>query len=225
MGIATAIVAGMIGALAVQTGLAERARNEPRPLPPGRAIRDVVIEVAFCILEFRIQDMALRPQDVLVALKLAFGGHDASYAQLAQELDLSPSQVHAAVRRATEAGLVHAETRAVNARALAEFLIHGLKYVFPARRGAIARGMPTAHSAAPLRDLLVDGGEPLVWPDPEGEVRGETLLPIHKSAPGAARRDQRLYESLALLDAVRAGRARERKVAGKRLKEMLLGDA
>jgi DNA-binding Lrp family transcriptional regulator len=165
--------------------------------------------------------MALHPQDVLVALKLALGGQDASYADLAHALDLSPSQVHAAVRRAAEAGLVHAESRAVNPRALAEFLVHGLKYVFPAKRGAVARGMPTAHSAAPLRGLFVDDGEPLVWPDPEGKVRGESLLPIHKSVPSAARRDQKLYESLALLDAVRAGRARERKVASKKLEEML----
>lgn len=165
--------------------------------------------------------MALHPQDVLVALKLAFGGRGASYADLAHALDLSSSQVHAAVRRAAEVGLVDGKTRAVNARALAEFLVHGFKYVFPAKRGAVVRGMPTAHSAAPLRDLIVGDGEPVVWPDPEGEARGESLSPIHKSVPAAARRDSRLYESLALLDAVRAGRARERKLASKKLEEML----
>jgi DNA-binding Lrp family transcriptional regulator len=169
--------------------------------------------------------MALHTQDVLVVLKIAFGGQDASYAKLAHELDLSPSQTHAAVRRAAKAGLIHAETREVNRRALAEFLIHGFKYIYPAKRGAIARGMPTAHAAAPLRDLFVDDGELLVWPDPKGEVRGESLLPIHKSAPSASRRDPKLYESLALLDAIRAGRARERKVAIKKLEEMLLDEA
>lgn len=166
--------------------------------------------------------MALHPQDVLVALKLAFGEHDASYAVLGHSLDISPSQAHSAVRRAAEAGLLNIETREVNRRALAEFLVHGLKYIFPAKRGGIARGMSTAHSAPPLSDSIASAGEPLVWPDPEGEVRGESLIPIHKSAPSAARRDPKLYESLVLIDAIRAGRARERKIASKKLEEMLL---
>jgi hypothetical protein len=38
-----------------------------------------------------------------------------------------------------------------------EFLIHGLKYVFPAYPGALVRGVPTAHSAEPLKGLLIAG--------------------------------------------------------------------
>ena len=109
----------------------------------------------------------------------------------------------------------------VNRRALEEFLVHGLKYVFPARRGPLARGVPTAHSAPPLDKLIVDDGTPLVWPDSEGTVRGETLEPIYKTAPMAARRDPRLYTSLVLIDAIRAGRARERKLAAVKLQELL----
>jgi DNA-binding Lrp family transcriptional regulator len=166
--------------------------------------------------------MAVHPQDMLVVLKLAFAKVGASYVKLAHELDLSPSQVHAAVRRAEEAGLLLPATRKINRHALAEFLVHGLKYVFPAKRGPVVRGLPTAHAAPPLRNLLVDGGPPLVWPDPEGEVRGESLEPLHKSAPTAARRDERLYASLTLIDAIRTGRARERKIATKKLEEMIL---
>lgn len=158
-----------------------------------------------------------------MALKLTFGHRNASYAELAHDLGLSPSQVHAAVHRAAEAGLVNAKTRQVHRRALAELLVHGLKYVYPAKRGAVVRGMPTAHAAPPLLGLFAGDNQPVVWPDPEGEARGESIAPIHKSAPGAARRDQKLYESLVLIDAIRAGRARERKVASKRLEEMILG--
>lgn len=160
-----------------------------------------------------------------MVLKLALGHQDASYAQLANALGLSASQAHAAVRRAVEAGLVRSDDRQVNRRALAEFLVHGLKYIYPPKRGAISRGIPTGHSAAPLSDLFVDDGEPLVWPDPEGEARGESLLPIHKSAPSAARRDPNLYEALVLIDGIRAGRARERKVASRKLEELLLSEA
>ena len=57
------------------------------------------------------------------------------------------------------------------------------------------------------------GEPPLVWPHPEGEVRGESIEPLYRSAVDAARRDSRLYECLALIDALRVGRARERKMA------------
>jgi hypothetical protein len=60
-----------------------------------------------------------------------------------------------------------------------------------------------------------------VWPDPEGEVRGEELRPLYRSAPGAARKDPALYELLALVDAIRGGRARERNLAVEELKGRL----
>jgi hypothetical protein len=64
---------------------------------------------------------------------------------------------------------------------------------------------------------------PPIWPDPEGTVRGEGLAPLYRSAPRAALRDPRLYEWLALVDAVRAGRARERKLAALEIERRLIG--
>lgn len=165
--------------------------------------------------------MTLHAQDVVVALKLVFESEVSSYATLADELGLSASQVHAAVKRAGEAGLLVAGSRTVNHQALVEFLVHGLKYVFPAKRGPIARGMPTAHSAPPLSETIVDDGTPVVWPDPAGTVRGESIAPLHKGVPDAARRDDRLYQSLCLIDAIRTGRARERKLAIQKLTAMI----
>jgi hypothetical protein len=52
-------------------------------------------------------------------------------------------------------------------------------------------------------------------------VRGVTFEPLHKSAPAAARKDPALYELLALIDAVRDGRVRERKLAEKELSTRL----
>jgi hypothetical protein len=74
--------------------------------------------------------------------------------------------------------------------------------------------MPTAHAAPVLRSHFVaDDVLPPVWPDPEGTVRGESYQPIYRSAVRAARRDPQMYECLALVDAIRGGRARERKTA------------
>ena len=54
---------------------------------------------------------------------------------------------------------------------------------------------------------------PPVWPYPTGSQRGTSFEPLYKQAPKAALRDSGLYELLALVDALRDGRARERKLA------------
>ena len=163
----------------------------------------------------------VQSQDIIIALTLAFNSEERSYAKLGEQLGLSASQVHAAVRRSEEAGLLLPGVRKVNRGALTEFLVHGLKYVFPAKRGPVVRGMPTAHSAPPLNKTIVGDGGALVWPDSKGVVRGESIEPLHKVVPTAAKRDSSLYESLALIDAIRVGRARERKLAITKLEAML----
>lgn len=171
--------------------------------------------------------MILKPQDILVLLKLvALGKEPWSYNRLAVDLDMSPAETHAAVQRALGAQLAVREDRRVrpNTRNLEEFLLHGIRYVFVPDRGELTRGMPTAHSAPPLAQSLVTSDDiPVVWPDAEGPVRGEAFSPIYRSVPAAARKDQPLYELLALVDAVRGGRARERQLAGKQLAKRLRG--
>ena len=169
--------------------------------------------------------MNLKPQDVMVLLKLvAIGDQQWAYNRLAVELGMSPSEVHSAVKRVLAAGLaiqIKDEIRP-NIRNLEEFLLHGLRYVFLPERGQLSRGMPTAYAAPPLVDKMVPDKEPPpVWPDPEGEVRGMAFSPLYKSAPHAARQDSLLYELLALVDAIRGGRAREREIAGKELRKRL----
>jgi hypothetical protein len=169
-------------------------------------------------------NMALKSQDVLVLLKLvALRDQPWTYNGLAIELDLSPSQVHTAVRRAIKAGLAYQadELVRVNARNLEEFLVHGLRYLSIPERGARSRGMPTLTSAPPFAALFVNDEEPVVWPDSSGDTRGESLVPIYKSAPSAARRDPELYELLVIADALRAGRVREKQAAAKVLKKKL----
>jgi hypothetical protein len=169
--------------------------------------------------------MILKPQDILVLLKLvALGEKGWSYNRLAVDLGMSPAEVHAATKRALVAQLaVRSGDRVVpNIRNLGEFLVHGLRYVFVPERGEMTRGMPTLYAAPPLKGAVVESSEPQpVWPDPEGEARGELFAPLYKSAPKAARADPVLYELLVLVDAIRGGRARERELAIKELKKRL----
>jgi hypothetical protein len=62
---------------------------------------------------------------------------------------------------------------------------------------------------------------PPVWPDPEGPVRGYALSPLYSSVPNACKVDSKLYELLALVDAIRDGRARERDIAVKEIQSRI----
>jgi len=161
--------------------------------------------------------MNLKPQDIVVALKLCtYADHRPPMSIIASDLNLSPSEVHGAIGRLRAARLLHGPDLKdrPNISALEEFLIHGLKYAFPAEHGEVTRGVPTSYAAAPLKnEVSMSNDLPPVWPWSEGDTRGIGLEPLYKSVPRAALRDPLLYQLLALVDAIRDGRARERKIA------------
>jgi len=218
--------------------------------------------------------MQLKPQDFVVALKLvAWGDQRWTYARLAQELGLSASEAHGAVKRGLQAGLllpnrvalapsaqepteaglsvqepagIYRVTRKRVRRAaqaqndadaatdnpvrphphnLAEFALHGAKYAFPGVRLPLAVGVPTSHSAPAFAGIFAPGSTDFVWPHPNGPMRGVGVEPLHPSVPFAAMQDAKLYELLALFDALRVGKARERGMALERLQALIDPDA
>jgi len=171
----------------------------------------------------RIRNMILKPQDIVILLKLVtIGERQWSYSTLANELAMSPSEVHSGIGRATAARLFDPQRRVPILKALLEFLVHGVKYAFPPDKGHLTRGVPTSFAAPPLNSLIVQSDEPPpVWPDPDGKVRGYEFSPLYRSVPKAVANDNALYELLALVDAIRDGRTRERELAVKELAERL----
>ncbi len=108
--------------------------------------------------------------------------------------------------------------------ALIEFAEHGVRYVWPATPGPVKRGVPTAFGAEPLASAINSApDEAPVWPFPSGAVKGPTIQPLYRTAPQAAMADPRLHRLLALQDALRSGRARERTLASKLLRKELGG--
>lgn len=167
----------------------------------------------------------LKPQDLAVALKLAaLKGQWLPYAALGESLRMSRFEAHAAVQRLLAARLVvevAGPPRPVISLLL-QFLTYGAPYAYPPVRGEMTVGFPTAHGVSPLKEMLVATNEPLpVWPHPHGPMRGEALLPLYENLPLAAAADPAFYELLALFDALRAGRAREREMARKFLEQRL----
>lgn len=173
----------------------------------------------------------LKAQDILVVLKLASASSDASgtFASVAESLSMSASEVFAATQRALACRLLSEQPQPGIARFrpsapnLQEFLVSGLRYVFPGEIGKPARGFRTAQSVQPLslRFPSAPNELPIVWPHSDGDTRGYSLKPLYRSVPDAARRDQRLYTWLALADAVRTGDARIRREAFPEIEKLI----
>jgi hypothetical protein len=164
----------------------------------------------------------MRPQDILILLKILSLGEEHFYLKdISSQLNISPSEVTESVNRSIFAGLMAEDKKTVMRKALYDFLIHGLAYVFPQKPGAIVPGMPTAHSAAPLYKAF-KSDEVYVWPDSKGKIRGQQIEPFHRGQIKAAKEDPVLYELLALSDALRVGKMREKKMAEIELKKRIL---
>jgi len=165
----------------------------------------------------------LKPQDVLVILKIVtLGEQPWRVIDLAQKLGISASEVSMGLERARRVGMLGPEKRKVMRAPLLEFLVHGLKYVFPAEPGPMCRGIPTAHSAPSLAHKIVtQDHERFVWPSEGGHVRGQSIAPLYPSVPHAVMKNPLLYDLLALVDSLRVGAAQERESAAQELRRRL----
>lgn len=171
--------------------------------------------------------MDLKPQDLLVLLKVAAHPPQRwTYAALGEALSMSASEAHASVRRAVASGLAVAPARGEWSPVrpnLLEFMLHGVRYIWPATPGPVKRGVPTAFGAEPLASqMTVAPGEAPVWAHATGNAKGPTLPPLYRTAPQAALTDPALHRLLALLDGLRIGRARERNLAAKLMQAELM---
>jgi len=168
------------------------------------------------------QSIQIKPQDILILLKI-ISNNTPSWNQkpMAIALGLSQSEISESVARSKYAGLLDPKGKSVMRLALLDLLQYGLRYVFPQKPGPIVRGLATAHSASPLKDHI-QSTEAYVWPYAKGNLRGQSILPLYPSVPEAALKDKKLHELLALVDALRVGRAREKNLAIKELKKRFL---
>lgn len=176
---------------------------------------------------FAIQDLV--QEGVAEAMPEYVLKRDYSVRELAAALGVSKTEVSASIRRSIDSGMAIKDRQLaypkVNKNALFEFIVHGLKYVFPVKPAEIVRGVSTAFFAPVLEGNLLSAGDyPYVWPYAEGGEKGQSIKPLFKSVPQAVLQDQQLYEYLALIDAIRLGKPREVNLAVKLLKQRLFND-
>src|SRR3954453_19562311 len=146
-----------------------------------------------------------------------------SYRSLADRLHVPHPVVQRALARAQDADLYSPERREVHVPHFEEFAIHALRFVAPAQLGALVPGVPAAWAAEPMASAIPSSAEepPPVWPYARGRVRGQAVEPLHPAAPEAVEGWPELGEILALLDSLRAGDSRVRRVAGDLLMSLL----
>lgn len=151
----------------------------------------------------------IRPQDIVILLKIvALRDKKWMNKDLAEQLQISNSEVSESLNRSSISGLLDDKKREVNREGLLEFIVYGLKYVFPAIPGRLSRGMPTAYSASILsNEFVVD--DPYIWPAGGQSKKGVAIPPLYPTVPAAAAKDPLLYNLLALTDALRIGERKE----------------
>jgi hypothetical protein len=166
------------------------------------------------------RQLTLRPSDIVVAVQLAITPA-APFKVISESTAISTGECHNAVRRLGLARLLLPDERRPSADVLHEFLVCGVPFAFPPTRGPSAPGVATAHASPAFRGI-VESPEVIVWAHADGPVRGESLVPIYPAAPTLPALNPALYELLTIIDALRVGTTRLRKVAGELLASRLI---
>jgi len=156
----------------------------------------------------------MRPQDIVILLQIMiFGNRKWTFEELATSLLISVTEISFAMERNKLAGLVNPNKTKVNKLAFRDFLIYGIKYVFPPQIGHSARGIATAHSAPPVKKYMTEGNEHYVWAYYKGTKRGNTIVPLYSKIPKIVESQPDLYELLTIIDTLRVGKKREVEIA------------
>lgn len=165
----------------------------------------------------------VKAPDIYVLSALVANEGEWTYRSFADRLHVPHPVVQRALDRARAADLYSAERRRVHLPHFEEFAVHALRFVAPAPLGALAPGILAAWAAEPMAGAIRSSGEdpPPVWPHAQGRVRGQAIEPLHLAAPEAVEDWPRLGAILAILDSLRAGDPRVRKVAEDLLSKML----
>jgi len=163
----------------------------------------------------------MRPHDIVVLMKIAAKGDEPWYMKdLSIELGISASEISESLNRSSIAGLISVDKKHLMKHSLMDFLEFGLRYVYPQSPGGKVRGIVTSHSAPPLSHRMMSD-ENYVWPYAKGNSRGASIEPLHPKVPQACLIDPVFHEFMALCDALRVGRSRERDLASSELKKRL----
>jgi hypothetical protein len=169
----------------------------------------------------------MKPQDISVLCMLIhFGKEKWNFDKLSEAVCLSRGESHKSIKRLIEAQLYNDIAKKPILQNTEEFFVHSIKYLVPKKIMSVERGIRTSHSHLVFENDFSDAKEKYVWPYFKGKDRGVAIEPISKNVVEAVLKiglDSKniFYTLLALIDAIRLGKARERKLGREYLKKIL----
>lgn len=215
-----------------ESGQVVAARCDQRYKPPGCPATTPAY--ACIILRFQkrktghqcTMSQGIRAIDVVVAFGLRHAddsSHGRPVPWLAEALGVSSRTPFESLARLRDLRLIRPSDLSMTGPAMAELLIAGARYMFPAAAGPIRGGVPTASSAQPLVNAFPgsEGELAYVWPSAEGSMRGASIEPLHRAVPGLALRNPEFHADLALIDALRLTEPRLHREAARLLRERI----
>lgn len=150
-----------------------------------------------------------------------------SVRSLEKSIGVSRSQVSISLKRCLELKLIYPNGNAdggylINKKSVMNIIEYAIPYFFPVEKTSNVKGIPISFSSPFLYNKILSQKKmPLVWPDTQGILIGEGVIPFDKYVPHAVRRDPLLYEMLVLVDSVRMNIPRESSVALEALKKIV----
>ncbi len=111
--------------------------------------------------------------------------NDALSVRGAESLGIDKSEISLSLNRSLDSGLalkyLQPGRPVASSRALCDFMLSGLKYVFSVHPGPLLCGLPTSFYAPVLQGRLIYQIEyQYVWPHAEGNVKGQAIEPLVK---------------------------------------------
>jgi hypothetical protein len=162
---------------------------------------------------------AIKGQDVAVVVKLlCLADQPWRQVDLAMALELSQGEIAKSLQRLSQVGLIF--NHQPNQKACEEFLISAVKYMFPVQLGALTIGKRTGVSTSYFQKHLLQSQENMyVWPDLDGDTRGQMVYPLYPGLSKAASKDERFYHMMSAVEVLRMGKVRDKEIARILLKE------
>lgn len=112
------------------------------------------------------------------------------------------------------------DSRAVDRETFVQFIRWGIPVVFPPVITGETVGIGTAWIAANAGNPATPDRVEFVWPDADGELRGNALVPLHPRVTAVVRTSPKLHAILAAIDLVRVGGVRERNTGVERIRQL-----
>ena len=166
-------------------------------------------------------------RDIAILLKLiALEEGNLTQVKLSMTLGLSQSELSNGLARLAQAELIHRlkPNIVVVRKACEELFLHGFRYIYPLQKGAFTIGIPTSHAAPIFEGKFQLGSDPIpVWPCAMGKFKGIAVEPLYPNLPMALHEypDDKFYALLAIVDALREPKARDRAMAAELFSELL----